>query len=75
VLTIAAYDRHVEQLLQTVQRVAEALSRANIDYRVIGGIAVFLHVSERDPGAARSTRDAELPDTLRARLREVRSTE
>jgi hypothetical protein len=60
VLTIAAWDRHVDQLLDTVRRLAQALSRAGIDYRVIGGVAVFLHVSGRDPLAARSTRDVDL---------------
>jgi hypothetical protein len=60
VLTAGAYDRHVEQLLDTVRRLADALGRAGIEYRVIGGVAVFLHVSERDPGAARSTRDVDV---------------
>lgn len=60
VLTLAAYDRHVEQLMETVRRVADALARAGIEYRVVGGVAVFLHVSERDPGAARSTRDVDI---------------
>lgn len=59
-LSIAAYDRHVEQLLDTVRRVVQALSRAGIDYRVVGGVAVFLHVHARDPGAARSTRDLDI---------------
>ena len=67
--TVAAYDRHVEQLLDTVRRLAQAVSRAGIDYRVVGGVAVFLHVSERDPLAARVTRDVDIAverDQLRA---------
>ena len=59
-LTIEAYDRHVDQLLDTVRRVAQALSRAGIPYRLIGGVAVFLHVHERDPLAARTTRDVDM---------------
>lgn len=59
-LTIAAYDRHVEQLFETLRRVARALDQARIEYRVIGGVAVFLHVSDRDPRAARSTRDVDV---------------
>lgn len=58
--SVAAYDRHVEQLLDTVRRLAQALTVAGIDYRVIGGVAVFLHVSERDPLAARLTRDVDI---------------
>lgn len=59
-LTISAYDRHVEQLFETVRRLALAFRQAGIEYRVVGGVAVFLHVSERDPGAARSTRDVDI---------------
>lgn len=59
-LTIAAYDRHVQQLLETVGRLAQALTQARVDYRVIGGVAVFLYVHERDPLAARSTRDVDV---------------
>jgi len=40
--------------------VTSALRSAAIDYRVIGGVAVFLHVSERAPLAARVTRDIDL---------------
>ena len=61
VVSVAAYDRHVEQLLETVRRLAQALTLAGIDYRIIGGVAVFLHVHERaPPGAARSTRDVDI---------------
>jgi hypothetical protein len=57
---VGAYDFHVDQLLDTVRRLVQALTRAGIEYRVIGGVAVFLHVHERDPGAARSTRDVDV---------------
>jgi len=60
VRTIAAWDRHVEQLFDTVRRLAQAFAQAGIDYRVVGGVAVFLHVHERDPMAARSTRDVDI---------------
>lgn len=69
-LTIAAYDGHVEQLRDTVRRLADALARAGIEYRVIGGLAVFFHVHDRDPGAARSTRDVDLA-VDRAQLAEL----
>ena len=66
-LTIAAYDAHVEQLRDTVRRLAGAFTRAGIEYRVIGGLAVFFHVHDRDPEAARSTRDVDMA-VDRARL-------
>ena len=59
-LTITAYDAHVEQLRDTVRRLADAFARAGIEYRVIGGLAVFFHVVARDPGAARATRDVDV---------------
>jgi len=60
VISIKAYDRHVEQIFEVVQRLAAALSRAGIECRVLGGFAVFLHVSEREPLAARMTRDIDI---------------
>jgi hypothetical protein len=60
VISAKAYDRHVEQLFEVLNRVAAALRQAGIEYRVIGGVAVFLHVSERDELAARMTRDIDL---------------
>ena len=59
-LTITAYDTHVEQLFKVVRRLAEALDPERIPYRIIGGLAVFLHVNERDPMAARVTRDVDV---------------
>ena len=59
-LTIAAYDRHVQQLFDVISRLARAFTQAGIQYRVVGGVAVFLHVHERDPLAARLTRDVDI---------------
>jgi hypothetical protein len=50
----------VEQLFEVLRRVTAALRAAGIEHRVVGGIAVFLHVSERAPLAARVTRDIDL---------------
>jgi hypothetical protein len=50
----------VEQLFDVLHRVSAALQEAGIEYRVIGGIAVYLHVAERDQLAARMTRDIDL---------------
>jgi len=60
VTTITAYDRHVQQLFDVITRLTSALARAKIEYRIVGGVAVFLHVYERDPLAARSTRDLDV---------------
>ena len=59
-ISAKAYDRHVEQLFEVLNRVSAAFREADIEYRVIGGIAVYLHVAERDELAARVTRDIDL---------------
>ena len=59
-LSIAVYDRHVEQLFQRIQQIHNILSGAKIAYRIVGGMAVFIHVSERDPLRARLTADVDV---------------
>jgi hypothetical protein len=58
-LSAAAYDIHVEQLLERMRRFHAALDSAGIPYRIVGGMAVFIHVSERDPEKARLTADVD----------------
>jgi hypothetical protein len=89
VISATAYDEHVEQLFEVLKRVTSALRAAGIEYRVVGGVAVFLHVSEKDPLAARMTRDIDMAvdrrdlgrianavrRELRRRLAKIRSTQ
>lgn len=56
-LTATAYDTHVEQLFDRVQQLHRILKAAGIPYRIVGGLAVFIHVAERDPVRARLTAD------------------
>jgi hypothetical protein len=59
-ITVRAYDRHVEQLFELIRRLHAALTKAEVNYRIVGGMAVFFQVSERDPDAARVTRDVDV---------------
>ncbi len=59
-LLFQAYDRHLEQLTATAERVCRALTQAGIEYRVVGGLAVLFHVQSRDSLAARLTKDVDL---------------
>jgi hypothetical protein len=59
-LTAAAYDIHMEQLLERLRRFHAALSGAGIPYRVVGGMGVFIHVFERNPEQARLTADVDV---------------
>jgi hypothetical protein len=58
-LTAKAYDTHVEQLFDRFQQLHLLLTAADIPYRIVGGMAVFIHVFERDPLRARITSDVD----------------
>jgi hypothetical protein len=60
VLTNTFFERSVDQILDIAGRFALALERAGIPYRVVGGLAVFLHVERVDPASARLTRDVDV---------------
>lgn len=58
-LTATAYDTHVEQLFDRMRQFHQMLLQAGLSYRIVGGMAVFLHVAERDPLRARLTADVD----------------
>jgi hypothetical protein len=58
-LSAASYDIRVEQLFERMRRFHEALSGANIPYRIIGGLGVFIHVAEQSEMNARLTNDVD----------------
>lgn len=58
-LTAAAYDIHLEQLLERMWRFHAVLDAAGIPYRIVGGMAAYIHVLEQEPDNARLTRDVD----------------
>ncbi|HYZ84737.1 MAG TPA: hypothetical protein VE621_10055, partial [Bryobacteraceae bacterium] len=42
-----------------MKQLHQLLSAAGVSYRLVGGLAVFIHVSERDPLRARLTSDVD----------------
>jgi len=58
-LTAHAYDLHMEQLFERMRRFHAAMDAAGLSYRIVGGVATFLHVYDREPDQARSTRDVD----------------
>ena len=60
VLVNTIFEEALDQILDVARRFSTALERAGIPCRVIGGLAVFLHVNDRDPLAARLTRDVDV---------------
>jgi hypothetical protein len=60
VLSNTIFEGAVDQILDIARLFSRALENAGIPFRVIGGLAAFLHVEERDPEAARLTRDVDV---------------
>ena len=54
------FESAVEKILDVSKRFGALLDAAGIPYRVVGGLAVFLHVDAIDPLAARLTRDVDV---------------
>jgi hypothetical protein len=74
VLANTIFEGAVEKILDVTKRFASALEGAGIPYRVVGGLAVFLHIDPVDPMAARLTKDVDVAidrhdlDAIRAAL-------
>jgi hypothetical protein len=54
------FEERAEKLTGVAQQLASALEGAGIQYRVIGGYAIYRHVDAVDPLAARLTRDLDV---------------
>jgi hypothetical protein len=54
------FEKRVEQLFDLAGRVEAAFAAAGLEYRVIGGLAVYLYVEEASPDAGRLTRDIDI---------------
>jgi hypothetical protein len=54
------FEERVEQLFDLASRVEQAFARAGLEYRLVGGLATYLYVEERDPDAGRLTRDIDI---------------
>ena len=59
-ISARAYNTHMDQLFERIKRLHAALHSAGIEYRVVGGLAVFFQVSMRRPGRGRSTEDVDI---------------
>jgi hypothetical protein len=54
------FEKRVDQLFDLARRVEEAFSSAGLEYRVVGGLAAYLYVEDREPDAGRLTRDIDI---------------
>jgi len=59
-LSFESVDFAFAQMVESARRATSELSGAGIPHRVVGGVAVFLHVDQVEPIAARLTPDVDL---------------
>jgi hypothetical protein len=54
------FETRVEQLFDLARLVETIFAAAGVEYRIIGGLAVYLYVEDADPDAGRLTRDIDI---------------
>lgn len=54
------FEERVERLLDLAELVERIFSSAGLDYRIVGGLAAYLYVEEREPDAGRLTKDIDI---------------
>lgn len=54
------FEERVEQLFDLAELVERVFSSAGLEYRIIGGLATYLYVEEKEPEAGRLTRDVDI---------------
>jgi hypothetical protein len=60
VFTNLFFEERVEQLFDLAGLVERIFSSAGLEYRLIGGLAVYLYVEEVEPDAGRLTKDIDI---------------
>jgi hypothetical protein len=59
-LSFESVDHAFAQMVESARRASSELSHAGISRRVVGGVAVFLHIDAVEPIAARLTPDVDV---------------
>jgi hypothetical protein len=54
------FEKRVDQLFELAHVVEQIFSSAQLEYRIVGGLATYLYVEEKDPDAGRLTRDIDI---------------
>jgi hypothetical protein len=60
VLTNSFFEERLDRLFQLARTLEQAFNEAGIEYRIVGGLAVYLYVEEAEPDAGRLTRDIDV---------------
>jgi hypothetical protein len=80
VLVNTFFEKRRVDLFDLAKRLQQAFAAAQIDYRIVGGLAVYLYVEEAEPDAGRLTKDIDVLvrracPILLERLARVRASE
>jgi len=59
-LVNAFFEARVEQLLDLAGLVEQLFSSGGLEYRIVGGLAAYLYIEEREPDAGRLTKDIDI---------------
>ena len=54
------FETRVKQLFDLANLIEKAFSSAELEYRVIGGLAAYLYVEDKEPDAGRLTKDIDI---------------
>jgi hypothetical protein len=54
------FEKRVEQLIDMAELVERIFCSAGVEYRIVGGLAVYLYVEEVEPDAGRLTKDIDI---------------
>src|SRR3954469_26024498 len=54
------FEARVQQLFSLAATVEEIFSSAGLEYRIVGGLAIYLYVEEAAPDAGRLTKDIDI---------------
>jgi len=54
------FEARVEQLFDLAGLVDRMFSSAGLEYRIVGGLAAYLYIEEREPDAGRLTKDIDI---------------
>ena len=54
------FEERVDQLFDLARLVEKIFASAGLEYRVVGGLAAYLYVEEREPDAGRLTKDIDI---------------
>jgi hypothetical protein len=60
VVTNTLFETKVERLFDVAKRFGNGMEEGRLDYRIVGGLAVFMHIDAIDPLKARLTRNVDV---------------